>query len=88
MISANTAKENVRKFEADLAREAEERAMVWCENIAHNCIITASKAGKNRVSVSAKSLGELSRKAVETILDRQGYTIEWRMPDLLIMWGE
>lgn len=87
MITAKEAKAIVAARKEVLQKQIMENAKNWCETVASEEIKAASANGLTTVRVAAEALGAEGVKKAMHILEEQGFHTDWRMTEILIMWG-
>ena len=87
MITAKEAKAIVAARKEVLQKQVMENAKNWCETVASEEIKAASANGFTTVRVATGALGAEGIKKAMHILEEQGFYTDWRMTEILIMWG-
>ena len=97
MITANEARDNVRKMREAQEQWLEKSVNDWLENVVSQKIISTSKDGYScltmsvRISTNAKENEQIAARAVNILNIKYGYCAECKFgsePMITIKWGE
>ena len=97
MITANEAKENVRKMREAQEKWLEKSVNDWLENVVSQKIMATSKDGYSclsmpvRISSNANENEEIAARATNVLSVKYGYCAECKIgsePMIAIKWGE
>lgn len=87
MITANEARANVKRFQAEVEAELALQTDAWVEDILNPAVIDASKAGRSCTEPLPLWSEEIAERVISVLSEeRFGFTVEYNDHDIVVRW--